>query len=419
MSSMELYEDRIINGLLKANTIAAPEEATQLLARDVVITAPPNRATEDDLWPAIWCLAAALERQFSGTIHVITGLSHPLPQPAKLTSRVSFGTEAGPNAIRIYLGPPQVSTDGSLCGDARGGAVSYGCLIDSSATASPLACFALSGYLAFAAMALATGIPPYRQEFTTPHLKFERFQSLETTWLNFVGLGHLGQAYLALLFFLARRHREVPKVCLVDKGRFELPNWSTQILIELNSKWLGVHKAEYLRQRLESWGWRVEPSVTEINWGWRPTRSGVGILGLDKFEVRRMAIAGGLPWIFDAGLGDSFLAPRISWHSIPADNALARQLFPDDNATRPARETTTSFLTHLQNTQGGCGFLVYEQTQASAPCMGLAAAAFLWSEMARHFSGVQERVQGTATLWSPILPPMRSMLSNIPSGAGS
>lgn len=411
---MELYEDRIINGLLKSNTVDAPEEATQLLARDVVILAPPNRATEDDLWPAIWCLAAALERQFSGTIHIITGLSHPLPQPAKLTSRVSFGTEAGPNAIRINLGPPQLSIDGSLCGDARGGAVSYGSLIDSSAPASPLACFALSGYLAFAAMALATGIPPYRQEFTISRLHFEGFQSLETTRLNFVGLGHLGQAYLALLFFLARRHRAVPKVCLVDKGRFELPNWSTQILIELNSKWMGVHKAEYLRQRLESWGWHVEPNVTEITWGWRPSHSGVGILGLDKFDVRRMAIAGGYSWIFDAGLGDSFLTPRISWHSIPADNTLARRLFPDDNAP-PSRETTTSFLTGLQNTPGGCGFLVYEQTQASAPCMGLVASAFLWSEMTRHFSGIQERVQGTATLWSPILPPLRSVLPDVHS----
>ena len=45
---MELYEDRIINGLLKANTINVPEEATELLARDIVIVAPPERATEDE-----------------------------------------------------------------------------------------------------------------------------------------------------------------------------------------------------------------------------------------------------------------------------------------------------------------------------------------------------------------------------------
>lgn len=413
---MELYENRIINGLLKSNAVDVPEEATQLLARDVAIIVPPNRATEDDLWPAVWCLAAALERQFSGTIHLAAGLSHPLPQPAKLTSRCSFGTEAGPNAIRIYLGSlPLSATESCLFGDARGGAISYGSLTDSSAPANPLSCFALSGYLAFAAMAVATEIPSYRQEFTVSALSLpfqsEGLRGLEEIGLNFVGLGHLGQAYIALLFFLARAYRAVPKVCLVDKGSFELPNWSTQTLIEFNSKWMGVPKVDYLCQRLESWGWQVKPSIAEINWGWRPSGSGVGILGLDKFEVRRMAIAGGYSWIFDAGLGDSFLAPRISWHSIAADNALARQLFPDDNARRTAGETATSFLADLRNTPGGCGLLIYEQTQASAPCMGLVASAFLWSEMSRHFSDEQEQVQGTATLWSPILPPLRSILS--------
>lgn len=416
---MELYENRIINGLLKSKTIDVPEQATELLARNIVIVAPPDRATEDDLWPAIWCLAAVLERQFTGTIDIMAGLSHPLSQPAKLTSRVSFGTAAAPNPIRIYLGAPQQSNDKSLCGDARGDVISHGSLIDSPAPATAVACFALSGYLACAALALAVGIPPYRQEFKIPHLEFQSFQSLETPRLNFVGLGHLGQAYLALLFFIARRHRSVPEVCLIDKGSFELPNWATQILIELNSKWIGIDKAGYLRQRLESWGWHAEPSVTEINWGWRPSHLGVGILGLDKFEVRRMAIAAGYSWIFDAGLGDSFLAPRISWHSIPADNVLARQLFPDDNASRIARDANTPFLTRLQNTPGGCGFLIYEQTQASAPCMGLVAAAFLWSEVARHSRGGQERVQGTATLWSPILPPLRCVLPDMPSPAAS
>lgn len=416
---MELYEDRIINGLLKANTIAVPEEATELLARDIVIVTPPERATEDDLWPAIWCLAAALERQFTGTISVMAGLAHPLSQPAKLTSRVSFGTAGAPNAIRIHLGAPQESNDDSLCGDARGNVISHGSLIGSPAPATAVACFALSGYLACAALALAVGIPPYRQDFAIKHLEFQSFQGLEIPRLNFVGLGHLGQAYLALLFFLARRHRWVPEVCLIDKGCFELPNWSTQILVELNSKWIGIDKAEYLQQRLQSWGWHVESSVTEINWGWRPSHPGVGILGLDKFEVRRIAIAAGHSWIFDAGLGDSFLAPRISWHSIPADNALARRLFPDDDAPRIARDATTPFLTKLQDTPGGCGFLIYEQTQASAPCMGLVAAAFLWSEVAKHFRGSQERVQGTATLWSPIVPPLRCVLPDTPSPADS
>jgi hypothetical protein len=135
------------------------------------------------------------------------------------------------------------------------------------------------------------------------------------------------------------------------------------------------------------------------------------ILGLDKFEVRRVAVAGGYSWIFDAGLGNSFTQPRLSWHSIPADNGLAKALFPNDNPLPTMGDVATPFLDELRNTLGGCGLLIFEQTQASAPCMGLAAAAFLWSEVSRYLTGAQDHVQATATLWSPILPPLRSSLN--------
>ena len=414
---MELYENRIINGLLKARAVDAPEEATQLLSRDIEIVAEPSRATEGDLWPAIWSLAATLERQFSGAIHIHAGLSGPLSQPARLGARCSFGTHAGPDAIFIHLGLAAPPKRGILCGDARGGMIAYGSTIDSLAPATPIDCFALSGYLGFAALAHAVGIPSYRQEFATPQLtlpfNLAGLQNLEETELDFVGLGQLGQAFIALLFFVGRANEEIPRIYLVDKDHFEKPNWSTQILIEPDSEWMGVPKAEYLRHRTESWGRHVHSDITEITWGWRrpSDRAGVGILGLDKFEVRRMAIAGEYSWIFDAGLGNSFIQPRVSWHSIPADNSLAKALFPNDNPVPTMRDVATPFLDELRNTPGACGLLTFEQTQASAPCMGLAAAAFLWSEVSRYLAGAKDHVQGTATLWSPILPPLRSNLN--------
>ena len=64
---MELQEDRIINGLLKADIgFLAPEAVRERLSQDVVISVDPKRAVSDDLWPCIWLLAAALERQFTG-----------------------------------------------------------------------------------------------------------------------------------------------------------------------------------------------------------------------------------------------------------------------------------------------------------------------------------------------------------------
>lgn len=87
---MESYEHRVVNGLLKAGAVAEPEQAISVLQRDFRIISPPSRAAEDDLWPAIWALAAVLERQFAGTIYVDAGLTGPLRQPAQLGSRCRF-----------------------------------------------------------------------------------------------------------------------------------------------------------------------------------------------------------------------------------------------------------------------------------------------------------------------------------------
>lgn len=416
---LETYENRIVNGLLKAEAVDGPERAVDLLARDIEIVADPERATEDDLWPAIWALATVLERQFSGNVYIRAGLMHPLRQPARLGSRCHFASEThSENAITIDLGRPPASQQSTLCGDARGGIVRYGSVIDSSERATPLACFAIAGYLGFAALALAAGIPGYREEFSVPEIVLPchglALPRLPEGGLEFIGLGHLGQAYLALLFFLAARTSQVPRVQLVDKDGFESPNWSTQILIEAQDEWIGVPKADYLRERARTWGWHVESEVAEIKWGWQRfgRNSEFAILGLDRFEVRRMAIAGGYCWAFDAGLGDSFLHPRISWHSIPADNTLAKRLFPEtETAPTPRQQPATPFIEGLRNTPGGCGLLTYEGIQASAPSLGLVASAFLWSELVLFVSGTREQVQGSATIWSPIVPPLRTLLT--------
>ena len=350
---MEAYEHRVINGLLKAGAAKNPGHASNILAQDVEIVVAPDRATEDDLWPAIWALAAVLERQFSGQILINAGLYGPLRQPARLGSRCGFVPGArSRTAIAIYLGitPPKDQT--ALSGDARGGMVSYGSLIDSSDRATPVSCFAIAGYLGFAALATAAGIPPYRAEYATSQVSFisrpfDAGSRFPEEGMDFVGLGHLGQAYLALLFFITAGTPSRPRTLFIDKGAFEDPNLATQILwIEEQSDWLGERgKAEYLKKRACGWGWDAHSEVTKISWGWHRINSEAkfAILGLDRFDPRRMAISGGYPWIFDAGMGASFLHPRISWHSIRASNSLARRLFPDDDITaRPLPENPPS-----------------------------------------------------------------------------
>ena len=62
---MEIWEDRLINGVLKTGLISDPREAARLLASDIEIVADPIRASAD-LWPCVWATAAILGRQLRG-----------------------------------------------------------------------------------------------------------------------------------------------------------------------------------------------------------------------------------------------------------------------------------------------------------------------------------------------------------------
>jgi hypothetical protein len=174
--------------------------------------------------------------------------------------------------------------------------------------------------------------------------------------LAFLGLGHLGQAYLSLLYFQRRRVAIPAKITLLDGGTFEDGNWHTQVLIEEDSKWLGVPKATYLSERLIGWGFSPVPDQVTLSWGWRArsARSLTAILGFDNFPARRIAAAAGYSWLIEAGLGDSFLQPRLTWHSIPSDSRLASRLFPDREDLEPARPRN-AFEDDLRS-RSGCGW---------------------------------------------------------------
>jgi hypothetical protein len=415
---MEACEQRIINGMLKAGLTAGSDEAIRLLDRDVEVIGSPARVTESDLWPAVWALCSALERQFTGRIHINVGLRGPLGQPARLGSRCVFEAAGAEVAcLRIFLGcAPPLGEGQALVGDARGSEVRYGSLASGGDSATPESCFALAGYLGFAALAISVGIPAFREGLACTAMTLPSVIDVPVSGLGdlaFLGLGHLGQAYLSLLYFQRRRVAIPAKITLLDGGTFEDGNWHTQVLIEEDSKWLGVPKATYLSERLIGWGFSPVPDQVTLSWGWRArsARSLTAILGFDNFPARRIAAAAGYSWLIEAGLGDSFLQPRLTWHSIPSDSRLASRLFPDREDLEPARPRN-AFEDDLRS-RSGCGYLTFNQVQASAPAMGLLASAFVWSELLlRDATGSDEPIDGASVLWSPILPYLRQRIPN-------
>jgi hypothetical protein len=417
---MELYEQRIVNGVLKALPgLGEPKEILRLLSRDLEIIVDPARAHIRDLWPAIWSLASVLSRQFQGKVF-IRGMTEPEAAPAPLDSCV-FAAAPRVNVFRIGLGVALDLDDPSTLGwgDVRGACVTHRALIPTSESAHPISAFALSGYLGFMALATIIGIPPSRADYVTTGLTLPFSPSDRLMFpddgLTFIGLGQLGQAYLALLFFLLQQGAR-PRITLLDRDSFESGNRATQILLDARCDWLDAEKAKFLERHFNVQGWHATGEVTELVWGWeRPERHPrLAMLGLDAFDPRRMAIEAGYDWLVEAGVGTSFLDPLVTWHSVPPNRVLAASIFVRNRPPEPEADGIDfPFFRSLRDSVGGCGWVTFQNVQAAAPSMGLVASAYAWAEMVRVMAGQRTAIAGCARLWSPLLPYSRADIKDL------
>lgn len=416
---MDATTNRMINGLLKGfGGELSPETLEALLSRDVEIVAPAYRATREDLWPAIWALAAVLERQFFGRVFIRCGLTSCLPAPVPLGPRCEFTNHAQPVILSIGIGLASASNGiPTLIGDARQGAVAVGeLLIGLMENPSPIECFLLAGYLGFAALAAMVGIPEYRVELAHRQLTVGYDVALlkqriaDIPGYTCVGLGQLGQAYLALLYFLREGKMTGLRLALIDRQAFEDDNGRTQILLVEDASWRNRDKHQYIAEVSDGWGANVAPRKHEIQWGWKKSVDdpGFALVGLDDLEVRRMVMAAGFDRLLEAGVGTDLLRPRVSWHAVPGNPTLGRRLFPDAN---PKKDIVVNgdWVGALKQTPGECGWVRFRDISATAPCMGVAAAAFAMSELGCDTTGSMATT-GCAMLWSPCLPILREFV---------
>lgn len=415
---MENYEHRIVNGLLRElPEVPTPEIAEGLLSRNVEIRVGERAKNQGDLWPCVWALAVALSKQFTGTVFLNFPSANKMPSPVGFSGRVVLGEAASAGVIRIGVGCQAGEGPFDLYGDTRGNRVSFGYLLDQeSGTAHPIGCFALAGYLGFAALARAVGISTFADEYigNTLELPFDAATSMKLPieGIAFLGLGQLGQAYLALLFFLMQKWQGGPRVFLLDKDRFEEANEATQMLLESGKPWCGSEKSAYLENLVCQWGAEVTARNERVDWTFKRGKDvpNIALLGFDNFEARRIAISSGFDWIVEGGIGTSLIKPRITWHSFLPNNEVGRRLFTEstENHEFPEKE----FFETLRRTPGQCGWFSFKNVEASAPTMGLAAAAYVWAEMQTVYacSTEKEEVRGMAYLWPSLLPFRRESL---------
>lgn len=410
--SRELHNDRIINGLLKAEIgLADPVDIQTRLAQDVLLVVGSGRSASHDLWPCIWFLASVLEREFNGHVFIKCDLAGPLASPAPLSGRCQFvSTGFIFSGLTVALGA-DVPIASAVWGDARGNTISHACTIDGDQPASPLACCALAGYLGFAALASATGIPEFHENWRMPSLTLQTALCSPLLPKEFavLGTGQIGQAFLCLAFFMYRNDK--PLVHLVDRDNSESPNYRSQLLLsEPSERWEGRPKVDVIAGLCERWSWTVTREKTDISWGWRNPlgQEAIAFLGFDNMESRRVGVEAGFGRLIECGVGTDFLRPHVSWHSLPPDRELAMQFFRE--RPRVTREAADSeFLTTLNETPGQCGRVTFENIDASAPCLGALGAAFAWAELINLCAGDNSAISGGAYAWSPLQPIQRDV----------
>lgn len=235
MSVTDLATDRIINGLLKGHEGSrSPHEIAAHLAKNVVIRCAPGRCTVDDLWPAVWALASVLERQLTGTIYIDAGGAAPLPGPVSLGPRCVFGPCKDSATLPIELGLRQDAA--TIAGDAKRSTVSLDPLkVGDKPTA--IECFILAGYLGFQVLATLAEVPADRADFAQRALSVVYdIPALEKKLrqpdgFTFIGMGQVGQAFLALLWFWLKGDFGGRRIAVIDDDRFIDKNGRTQVLL--------------------------------------------------------------------------------------------------------------------------------------------------------------------------------------------
>jgi len=408
----EIAHDRILNGLLKGfGGAVSPDEFESRLGKSIEIVVPPMRSTE--LWPAIWALASILERQSRGLVFVNAGMTQAPFAPSPLGPRVKFVDGATPSDFKIAVATETAGHPANtVVADAAAGRIAVGGLLSPASEPSPVECFALAGYLGFRALAALAGIPSYREDFASGILEIPvdavaLAESLRASpGYTCVGLGQVGQAMLALLYFLYHGDYDRRRLNLIDPDIFVSENQRTQILLGERQPWLNAAKATYMEELCRSWNAEALGESEAITWGWkRGSRPSVGLVGPHDFETRRMACAAKFDAMIECGVGTNFLQPRVSWNVLRGDAERWRGLFADREVRSP-EVAEASWVRALKASPGACGWVQFLGISATAPCLGVAAAAFAMAQFSQSVSG-----GGTAGLWSQLLPLQRFALT--------
>lgn len=223
--------------------------------------------------------------------------------------------------------------------------------------------------------------------------------------LWFIGLGHLGQAYLWTLTMLTDDLSEY-EIVLQDYDAAGASTRSTSILTF--DQPAGTKKVAYCADWLRSRGASVEVVPEAFGPRSLPRRDFCVLAGLHDTTSRALLDRTGARLIVDGGIGgraDDFL--RFVVRRFPAERTAA-QTFGDQPIRDYDRQKALIRSKAYQGlvddtTESPCGLLTaLAETAVGVPFVGLSVSAFAWSIAVRGDAGLPT----PATLWGDLALPM-------------
>ncbi len=205
--------------------------------------------------------------------------------------------------------------------------------------------------------------------------------------LWFLGLGHLGQAFLWNTALLPYERRDETLILLQDFDRVVHGNWSAGLLCEQASP--GRYKTRLCSEWLEArgFGTRVCERRFDENVRREENEPYIALCGFDSASARRCLDGAGFSLVVECGLGGSVdTFDQISLHTFPDATRNPAQIWgQSDTASFPAKPALLeAFLT-----QDPCGILAetLADKALSSSFVGAYAGALAVGEVLRGLHG--------------------------------
>jgi hypothetical protein len=202
------------------------------------------------------------------------------------------------------------------------------------------------------------------------------------TSLWFVGLGHLGQAFVWALLSLPLRGDRY--AVLQDDQRIGVENEPTSILV--GDGCTGARKTRVAARWLERGGWNTELIERRHYGDIQRTEQDPPILlsGLDDVRPRRALAAHGFDYMIDAGIGHGATDfEGLQIRVIPAGLAIDGLWLDQDPSPGRDRLMRKDAYAALEHDIGQCGVIPFADASVAVPFVGTATAALAIAQLAR------------------------------------